>query len=174
MYDHMRFRQATEDILAFIEETPRDAFQFRPDVAGAWTIQEHIVHMADSEVNAFLRLKTIIGSSGSRTFVVDEEAWTERIDAHREDVNVYIKLLRVVREVEQSFLDHLDIVAVKDRFVVHPLEERLNIEVWLEWYTAAHFEFHKEPMERNVRVWRAAGSDSKSLEHGQHRPRKAR
>ena len=151
------FRTATKDLIAFISTIPREACTYRPpDVEDAWTIQEHIVHLADSEANAFLRLKTIVASPGTETFVIDENLWTREIDAHGEDMDEYVELLRTLRDIEYGFLTRLDYDANREKYVVHPKEQHLDIVTWVKWYGTDHFAFHQKLILRNLERWSVA------------------
>ena len=154
-----RFRNATAGILTFIETIPKEAYKFRPtEVEDAWTIQEHIVHLVDSEVNAYLRLKSIVAASGSAAFVLDENRWTQSIDARQQNVDLYVVLLQTLRDVELQFLESLDYERERDKFIVHPQEKHLDLIKWLSWYGPEHFGFHQKLMVRNLEEWRRSAA----------------
>jgi len=74
-------------------------YDYRPQRDDAWTIKEHIIHLVDSEVNGFIRCKSIIAQPGSECYVMDEDAWTKNIRRKDEDVHKYIRLYGLVRTI---------------------------------------------------------------------------
>ena len=44
-----------------VAETPREMWQFRP-APGAWSVHEIIVHLADSELNAYARVRKALAN----------------------------------------------------------------------------------------------------------------
>lgn len=74
-------------------------FDYRPDREDAWTLKEHIIHLVDSEVNGFIRCKSIIAQPNSECYVMDEELWTKNLAGKNEDVQKYIKLFGLIRNI---------------------------------------------------------------------------
>ncbi|MBP7737644.1 MAG: DinB family protein [Spirochaetes bacterium] len=74
-------------------------YDYRPHRDDAWTIKEHIIHLVDSEVNGFIRCKSIIAQPGSECYVMDEDVWTKNIRRKDEDIYKYIRLFGLVRTI---------------------------------------------------------------------------
>jgi hypothetical protein len=72
---------------------------YRPARPGAWTIGEHVIHLADSEANALVRCKSIIAQPNSECFVMDEEAWTANLARKKEDVKKHLALFKLIRSI---------------------------------------------------------------------------
>lgn len=150
--DRNTFEAATRDFLDLVDSIPRAAMDYRP-FDDAWTCQEQVIHVADSEVNAFLRLKTILGDPGIATFVLNEESWTRNIDARNEKTEDYMELFRVIRRIELDLLLKLD-ARYEDNYVVHPSMGHLDVAAWVEAYSVKHLQFHTELIERNLKLFR--------------------
>ncbi len=84
-----------------ISETEMDRRPARPD---AWTIREHLIHLVDSEVNGFIRIKSIIAQPGSECYVMDEELWTRNLCGKIEDVGRYLQLFALIRSIVYNLL----------------------------------------------------------------------
>jgi len=148
-----RFNIATDVLLKFIEAIPKDSLKYRPDVENGWTIYKHIIHIAESELNAFLRLKTILGEPGKETFVIGESKWINNIDCHKEYIDDYLLLLKIIRKIECNLLINLDYEKYESNKVIHPDYGEIDIKKWIECYTSYHFDFHIKLMKRNINLW---------------------
>jgi hypothetical protein len=84
---------------------PSDRIDFRPDYEGAWSIKEHVIHLVDSDLNGFIRLKSIIAQSGTDCYVMDEEVWTKNLRGFDEDLGKYLGLFRLEREIARGFIE---------------------------------------------------------------------
>jgi hypothetical protein len=130
---------------------PANVLESRPHYPEAWTIREHVIHLADSEINNFIRLKSIIAQPGSVGFVIDEMAWTSNIAHKREDVRKYLQLFRLVRELVVELVS--DEIGSNQNFFLRtymgetrPITMREGLEVY-----ARHVGFHLEYIDRILR-----------------------
>jgi hypothetical protein len=72
---------------------------YRPDRPDAWTIKEHIIHLVDCEVNGFIRCKSIIAQPFTECYVMDEDKWTKNLTRKNEDIQRYIQLFSLIRNI---------------------------------------------------------------------------
>ena len=93
------YAQGPSVLEARLDGVAPERLDFRPGYQDAWTITEHVVHLADSEANNFIRMKSIIAQPRSATFVIDEDAWTRNLMRKREDLGKYLRLFRLLREI---------------------------------------------------------------------------
>jgi hypothetical protein len=107
----MKYAKLLEDYISgvsilksIISGISENDLNYRPDRPDAWTIKEHIIHLADSEVNGFIRCKSIIAQPNSECYVMDEELWTKNIFRKNEDVKKYLQLFELVRNIVFDFL----------------------------------------------------------------------
>ena len=49
------WNSVTQETIQFIKNIPFESLLFRPKIDDAWTIHEQIIHLVDSELNAYLR-----------------------------------------------------------------------------------------------------------------------
>jgi hypothetical protein len=118
-----------------------------PDYEDAWSIREHVIHLVDSETNAFIRLKSIIAQPASECFVTDEELWTKNLRSKKcENIAYYLELFGILRKICLDFISDTDIDTWKDAYfcrTYHGKKSEVTIEQWLKAYTK-HVQFHLE------------------------------
>lgn len=154
-FDKGKWDHATSNTIEFITNLPLECLFHRPDIEDAWLIHEHIIHLVDSEINAFLRLKTIIGQPGSDTFIVDESAWVENIDYEKESIGDYLDIFKLIRKIERDLL--LTCIKSKkdysENYTIHASFGKVTINTWIKWYSENHINEHLDYMKRNLRDW---------------------
>jgi hypothetical protein len=129
----------------------------RPAYEDAWTIKEHVIHLADSEANNFIRMKSILAQPGSNGFVIDEDAWVRNLRRADEDLGKYLRLFRLLREIETE-LFRAEIDKNQDYFMRTYKGEtkRISVRQGLEIY-AAHVDFHLPYIDKIIGVGERIG-----------------
>jgi hypothetical protein len=123
---------------------------YRPSWKDAWTVKEHLIHLADSETNGFIRMKSIIAQPNSECFVMDEGKWTENLRRKTEDVGKYLKLFGLIRSIVFELLkDEPEENWNKDHYTRRYLGKRddITLEQAVGMY-CRHLAFHLEFMDR--------------------------
>ena len=136
---------------------------YRPDIEDAWTIKEHAIHVVDSEINGFLRLKSIIAQPGTHCYVMDEETWTKNIRRKNEDVGRYLAVYALIKEMVYDLLADEDPGNWnRDYFIRDYKGERseVTIETCLQIYID-HLRAHLEYVDRNMAAYHRARPASK-------------
>jgi hypothetical protein len=106
--------------------------------------------LADSELNGFIRLKSIIAQPGSDCYVMDEDAWTRNIKNNNEDVYKYMELFKIIRELAYEFINSVDIKNWNNQYFIRTYkgqETQITIEKWLEVYNE-HFSVHLDYLDK--------------------------
>ncbi len=49
-----------------LDALPMDAIDFVPDLKDAWSIREHLAHLMDVEIKAFIRYRNAVVDTGMR------------------------------------------------------------------------------------------------------------
>ncbi|HEX9934819.1 MAG TPA: DinB family protein [bacterium] len=141
-----KYLQGVDALNAAIKGLSDHAMNFRPKREEAWTIQEHIIHLVDSEVNGFIRCKSIIAQPNSKCYVMDEDSWTANIRRKNEDVNKYVQLFALIRSIVYDLLiDEPDGNWNRDYFIrdYKGNGELVTLEKCVQLYIN-HLEFHLE------------------------------
>ncbi len=141
----------------FIHTLPREMWQFRP-APDRWTIHEIICHLADAEVNGYVRLRKLLAEPGDTVGLYDQDAWTTHLDYHQHSVVNAVELFRILRQSNMSWLRSLDDDAWSTT-IQHPERGKMSLDDWLVAYDD-HLEGHIKQMTGNLEAWRAQASQS--------------
>lgn len=140
----------------FLSEVPLEAFTYRPPREGAWTISEHVRHLADNEMNFALRAKMAVAQPGTTVMLLDQEAWVQSVYKAHESWEDYLALFKHLRGILLGFLDTLSEDEAQRAWIQHPERGRMSLVDLLELY-AGHVDFHLVYMRENVEQFRRAG-----------------
>ena len=85
------------DVLAdALQQFPEEMWRFR-DEHGCWSIHEHLVHIADSEANSYIRCRRLIAEPGQSLMAYDENQWAVALDYHDQSTEEALELFRWLR-----------------------------------------------------------------------------
>ena len=95
---------------------------------GGWSVIQLVHHVADSHMNAYIRLKLAITENNPTIKPYDEKAWAELPDNNQVPVNVSITLLHALHQRWTATLKNLS-ENDWNRTVIHPASGR-EMSVW--------------------------------------------
>lgn len=109
---------------------------------GGWTIQQLVHHLADSHMNAYIRLRLMLTEENPTIKPYNQDTWALLPDVESIPVNVSITLLHALHRRLVSLLQHLDAAALQ-RTYYHP-EYKRSFPVWelvalYAWHSRHHF-----------------------------------
>ena len=110
---------------------------------GGWTLAQVVNHLADSHVNAYIRMRFIIAEDGFTVKPYAEGVWAELPDARAVEIEPSLELLRGLHTRWTAFLKALE-PAQFDRPYSHPesgpgtLDKLIQIYAWHGRHHAAH------------------------------------
>jgi hypothetical protein len=138
-----------------LTRVPKEALQWRPG-PGKWSAHEVVVHCADSETNAAMRLRYLIAEKEPLIVGYDQDAWARLFDYHAQPVEESLAATAAARARTVPLLRAMAEAdwAKEGR---HTESGRYTAEDWLRIY-AAHLEGHAGQIERNVEAWKASSS----------------
>jgi len=124
----------------------------RPE-ADMWTVREHIVHVAESEIAAFHRYRKAIAEPGTPVLGYNEEIWTPcpELGYGDEDPSVWIDFLLMMRKLEVTHLRRIAENSWEDFAYEHSSFGTVTLERWVSDYID-HITVHKNYIERNIRL----------------------
>lgn len=146
------YAKAYDQIIDAIKEFPKEMWHYKP-APDKWSIQEIMIHIADSEVNSYARCRKIISEPGTRIYTYDQDKWSEKLkynETNHEDALALFKYLRkltvnLVKELPEEFwelsVDH-------DEYGAYTLER------WLEIYEP-HIPNHINQMKKVYEIWKS-------------------
>jgi len=85
--------------------TPRQ-LKWQPE-PGKWSIVEILAHLADAEIVASWRMRSIVGQDGITIQPFDQDVWTSVFQYSKRDPKLSIEVFRVLRENNLAMLKAL-------------------------------------------------------------------
>ena len=111
-----------------------------PYRAGGWTIRQVVHHLADSHVNAYVRLRLALTEAGPTIKPYEESTWAKLDDAAHAPTEVSLRLLEPLHERWTRLLRTLKAEDFA-RPVIHPEAGPRNVD-WLLFLYAWHGQHH--------------------------------
>lgn len=139
-----------------LKTVPVEALKFRP-APGKWSVHEVIVHCADSETNAHMRIRYLLGESNPVIMGYDQDEWARRFDYHALPLEPALATIEAVRANTVPLLRSLPDSAWK-KTGTHTEVGSYGVEKWMEIY-AEHLEVHVRQIERNMAAWNKVKSE---------------
>lgn len=138
-----------------LAKVPKEALQWRPE-PGRWSVHEVVVHCADSEANAALRVRYLVAEKEPLIAGYDQDAWARLLDYHAQPLEEALAAVSSARDRTVPLLRRMTDTdwAKAGR---HTESGPYSAEDWLRIY-AAHLEGHARQIERNTEAWAARPS----------------
>jgi hypothetical protein len=109
---------------------------------GGWTVRQVVHHLADSHMNAFIRMKLILTEENPTLKPYDQNAWADLPDTVGMPIGVSIEILRGLHDRWCALMGATPEEAWA-RTAVHPERGKVSLESQLVIY-AGHGEKHVE------------------------------
>jgi hypothetical protein len=136
-------------------QVPHGAMNFRPG-PGKWSAHEVVAHCADSETNAAMRIRYLVGEDGPEIQGYDQDRWAARMDYHQVPIDLAIAQVEVVRRWTAQLLRRLPEEAWARSGTHSEMPgQAYTAQQWLEIY-AEHLEKHAGQIERNIAAFEKA------------------
>ena len=146
-----RYERGPAKLAAAWAKVPAEARQWRPGPE-RWSAHEVIVHCADSEGNAALRIRFLLTEQDTRIQAYDQAHWAKELDYHALPVEPALATVLAVRANTVPLLRRMGDQDWQ-RSGHHPESGPYNAERWLQIY-AEHLEKHTGQIERNLDAWK--------------------
>ena len=147
-----RYAEGSARLKAALATVPEAAMQWRPK-AGEWSAHEVICHCADSETNAYARIRFLLTEKEPVIQGYDENQWAIAFDYHAHPLAPALAVVEAVRANTVALIRRLP-DEVWTRVGRHSQSGPYGAEDWLRIY-AEHLEGHARQIEDNVKQWRA-------------------
>jgi len=133
-----------------LAKIPTEALRWKP-AAGKWSAHEIVVHCADSETNAHMRLRYVLAEPDPVIVGYDQDRWAAAFDYQAHPVETALATVEAVRANTVPLLRRL---TERDwqKTARHTESGRYSAEDWLQIY-AEHLERHSRQIERNLQEW---------------------
>ena len=146
-----RYANGFTRLAAALAKVPKEAMQWRPG-PHKWSAHEVIVHCADSESYAHVRLRILLASDPPAIHGYDQARWAQVLDYHTLPVETALRTVEAVRANTVPILRRMT-AADWAKVGTHSEVGRYGTEDWLKTYSE-HLEKHAGQLERNVAAWR--------------------
>jgi hypothetical protein len=147
-----RYAKGPSLLKAAFSKVPKEALQWRPG-PGKWSAHEVVVHCADSESNAALRIRYLLAEDKPVIQGYDQARWAERLEYHDQPVDVAMTMVEAVRAHTASLIRRMTDDQWR-RTGHHTESGSYDAEQWLTIY-AEHLEKHSGQIERTLAAWKA-------------------
>lgn len=144
------YGRAYATLVAGLEKFPTAMWDFR-DEHGCWSIREHLVHIADSEANSYIRCRRFIAEPGQPLMAYDENDWASALRYAGQDAANAMDLFRLLRRQTGELIQTLPASAWAN-VCYHPENGAMTLDDWLLVYEA-HIPEHLGFMQENYDAW---------------------
>jgi hypothetical protein len=134
-----------------IASVPAEARQFRP-APNKWSAHEIVVHCADSETNAAMRVRYLLAEKEPRIVGYDQEQWARAFDYHAHPLDAALATVEAVRAHTAALLRRLPEDAWS-REGYHTESGRYTMDDWLRIYSD-HVHNHSDQIDRAHDAWK--------------------
>ena len=146
-----RYAAGPSRLRAALRRVPRPALHWRPAPA-EWSAHEVVLHCADSESNAHMRLRYVLAEKDPLIVGYDQAEWARALAYARRPLAPALATVVAVRANTVPLLRALP-EAAWSRSARHTEMGPYTVEGWLGLY-AEHLEVHARQIEANLAAWR--------------------
>jgi hypothetical protein len=139
-------------LIAALAGVPQEAWQYKasPD---EWSVHEILVHMADSESMAALRVRKLIVEPGTTLMAYEESKWAGALNYQKMDTEDALQVIKLARRTTYRLLKTLP-DDVMNHAVKHPeMSEPYTFDIWLGIYSR-HIPDHIEQLKKSYEAWK--------------------
>jgi hypothetical protein len=131
---------------------PAEAMKWRPE-PGEFSVHEIVCHCADSETNAYSRIRYLLTAENPIIVGYDPDVWAREFDYANHPLDAALATIEAVRANTTPVLRRLsDEAWAKEG--THTESGRYTAADWLRIYSE-HLEEHIEQINRTVEAWRS-------------------
>ena len=147
-----RYEEGPAKLRAAWDKVPAEARKWRP-AEGKWSAHEVVCHAADSETNAYARIRFLAAEKEPKIQGYDQAHWAQALDYHALPAEPAMMTVEAVRANTVPLLRRLT-DAAWTRQGTHTESGAYTADDWLRIY-ADHLEKHAGQIERNLAAWNA-------------------
>lgn len=144
------FGQGPAYLAEALQDCPRKMWLYRPS-HDRWSIHEIILHLADSEAEAYIRCRQFIAEPGSEAQVYDAATWASSLGYFHQSTKEALGLITRLRRMTHRILIYIP-EHVWSHSVRHPEKGFLTLDEWLG-IQAQHIPHHTEQIRLNHLLW---------------------
>ena len=128
------YAQGPARIRDALTRVPAAALKWRP-AEGQWSVHEIVCHCADSEANAHMRIRYLVGESSPVISGYDQDRWAVAFDYHGHPLEPALAVIDAVRANTVALIRRLPDVAWAATGRHTEIEGSYGAENWLKVYS---------------------------------------
>ena len=146
-----QFARGYDDLVETVMDIPKEAWDFKaaPD---RWSITEIVIHIGDSEANAYVRCRAALAEPGKAIMAYDQTGWATRLGYEKRNPDDYLELFKWLRLTTHDLIRNLPEAAWENSFD-HPEHGTQTLDDWLHTY-AIHVSNHIKQISRAYEDWK--------------------
>ena len=139
-----------EQLTDALQKSPKEMWRYKPS-PDSWSIHEILIHIADSEANAFVKCRKLIAQPGKPVNNYDQDIWSEALHYSEQSIEDALELFKWLRRNTYTLLQKIpdDIWHNASGNTENGI---VTLNDWLEIY-ANHIPDHIKQMKRNYASW---------------------
>jgi hypothetical protein len=145
-----RYAEGPDRLEAALALVPEEARTWSPG-PGKWSVHQVVVHCADSETNAHMRVRYLLGEDSPTIIGYDQDRWVAALDYDAHPLEPALATIRAVRANTVPLLRRLT-PDQWERRGTHTESGSFGVREWLEVY-AEHLHKHERQILRNLKAW---------------------
>lgn len=145
------YGNAYQLLMNVLSQFPKEMWQWKP-APEKWSVHEVLIHIADSEVNSYVRCRRIIAEPGSGVYGYDESKWAKALNYHNRSIDEALDLFRLLRKMSYDLIKTVDDKVWDTATIEHSENGRMTFYDWLKTYEE-HIPVHIRQMQRNLEAW---------------------
>ncbi len=146
------FKNGLSDLQQALATLPDEVLAFKP-TPNEWSIHEIVVHLADTEVQSHVRIRTIISEPSTTLPNYDEYRWSQALGYSNQDFQLSLRIISLMRESNLSLLTSID-ESLWSNFCVHSVRGPETLDTLVRGYTS-HMHQHIAQIKRGYQTWQA-------------------
>ena len=129
---------------------PAESLDYSPGPQ-RWSIRQIVLHIVDSDISSFMRLRKPVAEPGTQVPVYDEEKWARALHGDDMSLETALALFRAHRTYNCEFLGAVTDDEWKQE-VDHPERGSMSLDDVLNLY-ARHPTWHIDHIKRTLDTW---------------------
>ena len=149
------YKNGPSDLQQALSSFPSEMWGFKPAL-DSWSTHEIVVHLADTEVQAHVRFRTIISEPSTTLPYYDEYRWSQALDYSTQDIHLSLRIISLMRESNHSLLASIH-ESLWLNSCVHSVRGPETLDTLVRGYSK-HLHQHIAQMKRCYQAWQAASN----------------
>ncbi|MBN1996710.1 DinB family protein [candidate division KSB1 bacterium] len=151
--DLTEYKTNYTEIFNLLKKLSTDQINFKPAI-NKWSIHEILAHLADTEVQSHVRMRTILANKDPIMVYFDEMDWSIILDYNKVELNESLEVIQLMRKVNYNLLSRL----LPEQFQkkgIHSVRGELSLEELIQFYIQ-HVNEHLRQIRRNLSLMESA------------------